>query len=617
MQCHIFNSIIEVNNHILIETNNMKKILLLLLTATSLLTQAQTKIGINNTNPQAALDVQGDLRLRSALLNIPYGVNDNVDITTTKSSVYMFAGAALDGCQITGFTGGVDGRMVTIFNNCPLNTDITLYDETRLPNLSTASNRIVTGNYKPAVIHANGSLTLRYDGGKLRWTIVGFNNTDGIKATPNPWNKTGNDINNTNTGNVGIGTITPQAKLDIIGSIKIADGTQGAGKVLTSNAAGKATWESPAAPINGYAGFGVWGDCVTNTKVTDYNPVSPDDSVSEFGRSVSLYGNYAALGTDSDAVYIYKFDTTSNVWNFYQKIHATTNGIGFGRAVALYNDYLIVGAEKDGPISQQGSASIYKNIAGVWTFQIKLYNVNGQPNDFFGFSVAIDGDNVIIGAPYDDDAAGIDQGSVCIFRNIAGVWTFQAKLFRTNAQSNEGFGYGVSISNDYAIVGAPFVNYGVSNTNSGEASIYKKVNGVWVFNSSHTPNISIPNTYNYGASVGIKGNYALVGNTGVNPIIASSSLAGYLFLRLLPAGWTYSGQSTISGFLPFVGFTTSVAISENYSIIGDWVDKNVEINNASLSKPIFGFGCAVAIDPTSNRFLIGSLSNQAVFGKVK
>jgi hypothetical protein len=45
-------------------------------------------------------------------------------------------------------------------------------------------------------------------------------------------------------GNVGIGTITPTAKLDIAGTIKIADGTQGLDKVLTSDAAGNASWQS-------------------------------------------------------------------------------------------------------------------------------------------------------------------------------------------------------------------------------------------------------------------------------------------------------------------------------------------------------------------------------------
>jgi|GEM_PF-5493054 len=48
------------------------------------------------------------------------------------------------------------------------------------------------------------------------------------------------------SGNVGIGTATPTAKLEVQGSVKIADGTQGANKVLTSNAAGLASWQPPA-----------------------------------------------------------------------------------------------------------------------------------------------------------------------------------------------------------------------------------------------------------------------------------------------------------------------------------------------------------------------------------
>ena len=50
--------------------------------------------------------------------------------------------------------------------------------------------------------------------------------------------------------NVGIGTTTPAAKLDIIGSLKITNGTQGANKVLTSDTAGLATWTNPPAPAS-------------------------------------------------------------------------------------------------------------------------------------------------------------------------------------------------------------------------------------------------------------------------------------------------------------------------------------------------------------------------------
>ncbi len=62
--------------------------------------------------------------------------------------------------------------------------------------------------------------------------VIRTNNTEKMRVLSN--------------GNVGIGTGTPTEKLELNGSIKITDGTQGAGKVLTSDAAGKATWIAPA-----------------------------------------------------------------------------------------------------------------------------------------------------------------------------------------------------------------------------------------------------------------------------------------------------------------------------------------------------------------------------------
>lgn len=62
------------------------------------------------------------------------------------------------------------------------------------------------------------------------------------------WNGTSWVTNNSNIfnngANVGVGTVTPGAKLDVAGSVRIADGTQGAGKVLTSNASGLASWQT-------------------------------------------------------------------------------------------------------------------------------------------------------------------------------------------------------------------------------------------------------------------------------------------------------------------------------------------------------------------------------------
>jgi hypothetical protein len=84
--------------------------------------------------------------------------------------------------------------------------------------------------------------------------------------------------------NVGIGTTTPVASLDVIGTLKITDGSQGANKILTSNAAGLATWSDAPPPAcflfssntsigaNDYLGQGVNGsNFIRNTIVAPFN----------------------------------------------------------------------------------------------------------------------------------------------------------------------------------------------------------------------------------------------------------------------------------------------------------------------------------------------------------
>ena len=204
---------------------HMKKYLLFVSFVISITAAAQN-VGIGNTNPQAALDLQGDLRLRSTLLTLPAGLSNNVNLATVKSSVYSFAGEALGGCQIGGFTGGVDGRLITIFNNSAT-AAIQLYNENNpVAAASAAANRILTGSGNSAIIYQNGSATLRYDGTKQRWTIISSNYTDGLSTSgggSDQWNVTGNDIFNANTGNVGIGTNSTTSKLTILGSTAVGN----------------------------------------------------------------------------------------------------------------------------------------------------------------------------------------------------------------------------------------------------------------------------------------------------------------------------------------------------------------------------------------------------------
>lgn len=65
-------------------------------------------------------------------------------------------------------------------------------------------------------------------------------------GTATPDNKLSVSGNVDISGNLGIGTNAPNAKLHVVGALKMVDGTQGAGKVLTSDATGLAKWTNPA-----------------------------------------------------------------------------------------------------------------------------------------------------------------------------------------------------------------------------------------------------------------------------------------------------------------------------------------------------------------------------------
>jgi hypothetical protein len=194
----------------------VRPLILLICLCFHLQMQAQN-VGIKTTNPLTALDVNGDFSLRKATLTLPAGGSNNVDLSTNKYSVYDFAGGSLTGgAQLYGFTGGTDGRIVTFYNNSTTGA-IQIMDESHPGSASSvAANRIVTGSGNAAVIYQNGSVTLRYDGQKQRWTIVGSNYTDGLSATSSSvWSTSGTNIFNSNAGNVGIGTSSPLQKFNV------------------------------------------------------------------------------------------------------------------------------------------------------------------------------------------------------------------------------------------------------------------------------------------------------------------------------------------------------------------------------------------------------------------
>ncbi len=102
----------------------------------------------------------------------------------------------------------------------------------------------------------------------------------------------------------------------------------------------------------------------------------------------------------------------------------------------------------------QGSAYVFVRSGGVWSQQQKLVASDAAAFDQFGTSVAISGETVVVGATVDDGTAGIDQGSAYVFVRSGGVWSQQQKLEASDAAAVDLFGFSVAISGETVVVGA-------------------------------------------------------------------------------------------------------------------------------------------------------------------
>ena len=100
-----------------------------------------------------------------------------------------------------------------------------------------------------------------------------------------------------------------------------------------------------------------------------------------------------------------------------------------------------------------GSAYVYVRSNGVWSEQQKLTASDGATGDNFASSVSIDGDTAVISA-YGDDDNGNSSGSAYIFTRTNGIWSEHQKLTASDGAMNHYFGNSVSIDSDTVVIGA-------------------------------------------------------------------------------------------------------------------------------------------------------------------
>ena len=299
-------------------------------------------------------------------------------------------------------------------------------------------------------------------------------------------------------------------------------------------------------PANG------WDDAEETVKLT-----ASDAGVRDlFGSSIALKGNTAVIGAYEDShggvtragsAYVFAKDS-SGVWGQTAKLTASDGEYEdwFGYSVALDDDTVLIGAKLDAHGAQllSGSAYVFTKPAGGWadaneTVKLTIANTG----DRFGHSVAVDGDTAMVGA-YLDDTEGPNTGSVYVFtRNASGVWSQQAELTASDAENHDWFGSSVSLDGDTAVIGA----YGDDDQGSDAGSVYLFTRGSSGWSETAQFTASDGGTdHHLGGSVALDGNFVVAGAYGGTSVASNS---GSAYILGIGADWTEisgSGAATTS-----------------------------------------------------------------------
>jgi len=322
------------------------------------------------------------------------------------------------------------------------------------------------------------------------------------------------------------------------------------------------------------------------------------ESSGYFGYSVSISDNYAIVGANyedaqalnnSGKAYIFEknIDGTFNTAPVatLESGNAELSGY-FGNSVAITDNYAIVGARQEGvqALSGSGRAYIFENSGGTWntTPVAVLESANVESGGNFGYSVAMSDSYAIVGARSEDAQATTYSGRAYIFENVAGAWntTPIAVLESANVESSGNFGYSVAMSDNYAIVGA-WKEDAQATSDSGRAYIFENSGGTW--NTTPVATLESSNRKSngyFGNSVAITDNYAIVGAYYENAQALTSGRA-YIFENNAGVWNTTAVAELQSGNAEVAGiFGSSVAISDNYAIVSAISEDGQEIDGS-------------------------------------
>lgn len=352
---------------------------------------------------------------------------------------------------------------------------------------------------------------------------------------------------------------------------------------------------------------------------TDFIKASNTQEFAKFGNGLLVKGNTMVVGSiaehsgstgsngdqfnsdaeNSGAVYIFERENGEWLQQTYLKPSNTSGAARFGLALALDNDTLVVGAYKESSdgsgvnpttnaeLDRSGAAYVFVRNNGQWEEQAFIKAEDPQELYEYGYSAAISGNTMVIGAPgwgFSGPAGSgfvvNHEGAAYVYTRSNGLWSFHSKLTAPFPLGGDRFGQSVVMDEDTIIISAPFedsdaqgLNGNQDNDNAesaGAVYIYQKVADEWTLQTFLKSSNNREFDY-FGYKLALEGDLLVVTSIGdESNNTADNSGAVYTFSK--SAGWNEAAIIKPNNPTEGLYFGECVATNGNFMVVGSDVE---------------------------------------------
>ena len=274
-----------------------------------------------------------------------------------------------------------------------------------------------------------------------------------------------------------------------------------------------------------------------------------------YGRDVAASGDWLAVsaiftdfgGIDPEgAVHVYQ--RVGSNWEHRQVLTpsdaASTDVFFFGRSLAIDGDTLVVGGASHVTAFSLGAAYVFELQGGTWVETARLEPADPADQEqaaLFGAALAVSGGTVACGAPnLDVGAPGADRGAVFLFEKAGGVWTQTARLVADDAVDLDLFGGELALEGDWLLVAARGHDHPDAFFQDGAVYVFERQAGVWTQTQELGPTDPW-HQLGFGVDLDLEGTLAVVG-APFDPDLGTSGGSAYVYTRSGSA-WTQIGKA--------------------------------------------------------------------------